>query len=215
MSSSSRRPRVAFQGEHGAFSEDAAIKLLGPEIQLVPRPTFTALFKSLDEGLADYVLAPIENSLIGAIQPAIDLLQKSSLAVEDEVVIRIQQHLIGCPGAVFEEIEAVESHPAALAQCQRFFAENTRIKRIETEDTAGSVARIIEQADRKSAAIASRRAAELYGGSIIRSNLEDDPENYTRFALLSNQSKSSLRVESAASVADQNDKEFKRLVSEV
>lgn len=186
MSSSTRRPRVAFQGEAGAFSEDAAMKLLGPEIQLVPRPTFAALFKSVDEGLADYALTPIENSLIGAIQPAIDLLQQSSLAIEEEVVMRIQQHLIGCPGAVFEEIEAVESHPAALAQCQRFFEENNRIMRIETEDTAGSVARIIKLGDRKRAAIAGRRAAEIYGGSIIRCNLEDDPENYTRFALLVN-----------------------------
>ncbi len=79
--SSSPPPRVAFQGEHGAFSEDAALKLLGSEIQLVPRRTFETLFTSLDEGLAEYVLVPVENSLIGAIQPAVDLLNKSSLGI--------------------------------------------------------------------------------------------------------------------------------------
>ncbi len=183
--SSSRTLRVAFQGEPGAFSEDAALKLLGPEIQLVPRGTFETLFRSVDEGLADYVLVPVENSLIGAIQPAVDLLNKSSLGIVGEVAIPIRQLLIGCPGAVFEQISAVESHPAALAQCSRFFAAHPRIKRIETEDTAGSVARIVEGRDRTRAAIAGRRAAKVYGGSILRENLEDCPENYTRFLLLS------------------------------
>lgn len=182
--------RVAFQGEHGAFSEDAAIKMLGPEITLVPRPTFRALFNSIDEGLADYALAPIENSLVGEIHPAVDLLSKSSLIIAGEVVMQIQQNLIGCPGCVFEEIEAVESHPAALTQCKRFFAEHARIERIETEDTAGSVARIIERGDRKRAAIAGRRAAELFGGIIIKEGLEDNPDNYTRFLLLTSPSRS-------------------------
>lgn len=178
------RPRVAFQGEHGAFSEDAAIKLLGPDIELVPRRNFGALFSSVDEGVADYVLAPVENSLIGSIQPAVDLLRESSLEIAGDVVIQIQQNLIGCRGALFEEIEAVESHPAALAQCDRFFIDHPEIARIESEDTAGSVARIVALGDPKRAAIAGRRAAELYGGTILREDLQDRPENYTRFLLL-------------------------------
>jgi prephenate dehydratase len=180
------RPRVAFQGEHGAFSEDAAIKLLGPEIELVPRPTFADLFSSLGEGLADFALAPVENSLIGSIEPAVALLRKSSLVSAGEVVLQIRQQLIGCPGAVIEEIEAVESHPAALDQCKHFFAEHPLIERIEADDTAGSVARIIKSGDSKRAAIAGRRAAALYGGYIIKENLEDDAENYTHFILLKN-----------------------------
>ena len=190
MSQSVHKPRVAFQGEHGAFSEEAAIKLLGPEIELVPRPTFAALFSSLDEGLANVILAPIENSLIGTIEPARDFLEENSLVMAGEVTIKIEQHLIGCQGVLFEEIEAVESHPAALAQCKRFFAEHPRIKRIETEDTAGSVARIIARGERKHAAIAGRRAAEIYGGTIIIEHLEDNPENYTRFVLLSGEKQS-------------------------
>jgi prephenate dehydratase len=188
--SSSHLPRVAFQGEHGAFSEDAALKLLGSEIQLVPRRTFESLFTTLDEGLAEYVLVPVENSLIGAIRPAVDLLNKSSLGIVGEVAIPIRQCLIGCPDAVFEDIVAVESHPAALAQCSRFFATHPHVKRVETEDTAGSVARIVEDRDRTRAAIAGRRAAEVYGGSVLREHLEDRPENFTRFLLLSGQDKS-------------------------
>jgi prephenate dehydratase len=176
---------VAFQGEHGAFSEEAAIKLLGPAIELLPRRTFAELFSSIDEGRAEYVLAPVENSLAGPVDTAVDLLHKSSLLVAGEVSIQVQQHLIGCSGAVFEEIRAVESHPVALAQCKRFFADNPQITKIEADDTAGSVARVITGGDRQRAAIAGRRGAEIYGGKIIRENLEDDPENYTRFVLLS------------------------------
>ena len=194
--SGSRPPRIAFQGERGAFSEDAAFTLLGPDIELVPCRNFETLFTSLDEGLAEYVLVPIENSLIGAIRPAVDLLHKSSLGIVGEVAIPIRQCLIGCPGAVFEDIVAVESHPAALAQCGRFFDAYPRIRRVETEDTAGSVARIVQNRDTTRAAVAGRRAAEVYGGSILRENLEDRPENYTRFLLLSGQDKSTgLRFE--------------------
>ena len=193
MSASVYKPRVAFQGEHGAFSEDAAIKLFGPQvcnsIDLEPCPTFEALFNSIDAGHAEYILVPVENSLIGSIQPAVTLFEKSSLAVVGEVAIPIRHHLIGCPGSVFAEIEAVESHPAALAQCKKFLAAQPQIKVIETDDTAGSVAQVIQRGNRKHAAIAGRRTAELYGGSIIRSNLEDHPDNQTRFLLLARESK--------------------------
>ena len=188
MSNSPSPMRVAFQGEPGAFSEDAAIELLGPEIDLVPRPTFGVLFSSIAEDLADYAIVPVENSLVGSIQPALELFLQSSLMTAGEVVIQIRQQLIGCPGAVFEELEAVETHPAALAQCRRFLAAYPRILPIEAEDTAGSVARIIDRGDRKRAAIAGRRAAALYGGSILKENIEDDPENYTRFLLLAAES---------------------------
>lgn len=186
MSILSHRPRVAFQGERGAFSEEAVIKLLGADVELVPRPTFAALFRSLDEGLADYALAPVENSLAGSIQPSLDLLREGSLRIAGEVIIPITHHLIGCPGTSFAEIEAVESHPVALAQCEQFFARYPKLRRIVSEDTAGSVARIIERGERKRAAIAGRRAAELYGGSVLKERLEDHRENYTRFLLLSN-----------------------------
>lgn len=177
-----RKPRVAFQGERGAFSEEAAVKLLGPEIELLSRRTFADLFNSLDT--ADYLLAPIENSIAGPVSPSVDLLRESSLKVIDEVEIMIEQHLIGCRGATFEMIETVQSHPVALAQCSRFFESNPRIKSQVADDTAGSVIEVIRLCDPKRAAIAGQRAAELYGGTIIRKSIQDRRENYTRFILL-------------------------------
>jgi prephenate dehydratase len=180
-----KNSRVAFQGERGAFSEEAAIKLLGEDLRLVPRPTFEAMFTAIRAGAADYILAPIENSLAGSVHRSFDLLVDSGLNIIAEVVIPIVHYLIGAAGARFDEITVVESHPVALAQCEQFFALNPRLKRIATEDTAGSVRNVVFAGDRTRAAIAGRRAAQIYSGVILRENLEDNRENYTRFLLLS------------------------------
>jgi prephenate dehydratase len=177
--------RVAFQGERGAFSEEAAVKLLGEGIVLVPRPTFEAMFAAVGEGLADYALAPIENSLAGSVHRSFDLLVESRLNIIAEVIIPIAHNLIGLPGVSFEEIAVVESHAVALAQCEQFFVAHPGLKRIVREDTAGSVREIMNVGDRTRAAIAGRRAAEMYGGMILQEHLEDNRENYTRFLLLS------------------------------
>jgi prephenate dehydratase len=179
------KPRVAFQGERGAFSEEAAVKLLGEQIELVPRPAFEAMFAAIDEGAADYVLAPVENSLAGSIYRNYDLLLQSKLTVAAEVILPIAHNLIGPPGATFEQVRTVQSHPVALAQCTRFFEEHPGIQRVVAEDTGGSVREIVSAGAPSRAAIASRRAAEIYGGSILKSHLEDHSENYTRFLLLS------------------------------
>jgi prephenate dehydratase len=176
--------RVAFQGERGAFSEEAASKLLGGEVSLVPLPTFEAAFNAIARRKADYILAPIENSLAGPVQRSLDLLVESDLTIVGEVIIRVQHNLIGPPGSTLDDVTVVESHPVALAQCEQFFSSRPSLKRIATDDTAGSVREIVQAADRKRAAIASKRAAQIYGGQILRENLEDDPENYTRFVLL-------------------------------
>jgi prephenate dehydratase len=180
-----KNARVAFQGERGAFSEEAAVKLLGEEIALVPRPTFEAAFSAINDGLADYILAPIENSLAGSVHRSFDLLVDSNLNILAEVVIPIAHNLIVAPGAKFEELAVVESHPVALAQCEQFFGANPRLRRVVTEDTAGSVRAVVRSGDRTRAAIAGRRAAEIYGGAILQEHLEDNSENYTRFLLLS------------------------------
>ena len=184
-------PRVAFQGERGAFSEEAAVKLLGESIELVPRMTFEALFSAVPEGAADYALAPIENSLAGSVHRSYDLLLDSPLQITAEVVLPIAHNLIALPGAKLEDIAAVESHPVALAQCERFFQEHPRIQRIATHDTAGSVRQVIQAGDRTRAAIAAARAAKIYGGVILREHIEDHRENYTRFLLLAPAAKAS------------------------
>jgi prephenate dehydratase len=186
-----KNARVAFQGERGAFSEEAAVKLLGEEIVLVPQPTFEATFAAVGDGLADYILTPIENTLAGSIHRAFDLLVESGLSIIGEVVIPICMNLIAPPGATFERISVVESHPVALAQCERFFSAYPRLKKVAAEDTAGSVREVMRAGDPARAAIASRRAAEIYGGTILREHLEDDPQNYTRFLFLSTSSNGS------------------------
>jgi prephenate dehydratase len=176
--------RIAFQGERGAFSEEAAVKLLGEDIRLVPRATFEALYTSIEDGAADYILAPIENSLAGSVYRSYDLLITSGLHIQAEVVIPIVHNLIGLPGATFDRITLVASHPVALAQCEKFFASHPDIKRVATDDTAGSVREAMDAGDLTRAGIASKRAAKVYGAQILREHLEDHSENYTRFLLL-------------------------------
>ncbi|HEV2386938.1 MAG TPA: prephenate dehydratase [Candidatus Acidoferrales bacterium] len=185
MRTANRVPRVAFQGERGAFSEEAARKLLGRNIELVPRPTFEALFSAVEEAAADHALAPIENTLAGSIHRCYDLLLESRLRIAAEVVLPIGHHLIGLPGATFAQVTTVQSHPVALAQCEQFFRAHPRIERLAAADTAGSVREVIRRGDRSRAAIAGKRAAEVYGGRILRRHIEDHRENQTRFLLLS------------------------------
>ena len=185
MNDLKQKPRVAFQGERGAFSEEAALKLLGQEIELVPQRTFAALFDSLKTGAADYLVAPVENSIAGIVEPSVSRIRASTLVILNELELQIDQHLIACPGTSFDAIETVHSHPMALAQCTRFFERHPQIKPIVADDTAGSVAEVIKQKDHKAAAIAGRHAAEIYGGEIILENIQDQPKNHTRFVLLS------------------------------
>jgi prephenate dehydratase len=153
--------RIAFQGERGAFSEEAAVKLLGGQVALVPRPTFESMFAAVDDGAADYILAPIENSLAGSVHRTFDLLIESRLSIIAEEIIPIVHNLIGLPGATIGQITTVESHPVALAQCEEFFRARPELKRIATEDTAGSAREIAGAGDPSRAALASRRAAEI------------------------------------------------------
>jgi len=176
--------RVAFQGEPGAFSEEAAIQLLGPEITTVPRPTFDAAFRAISEGLADALLAPVENTLAGPVVRVYDLLLESVLTITAETILPIEHHVIGVPDATLDVLRSVASHPMALAQCERFFVAHPQIKRVPAEDTAGSVREAIARGDKSSAAIAGRRAAEHYAGVILASDIQDNPENFTRFFLL-------------------------------
>lgn len=175
---------VAFQGESGAFSEEAAISFLGSQIQFLPCPSFESMFAMGSQGKANMILAPLENSLIGSISRCYDLLLESSLEIIAEVVHPIKHCLIGCEGSSFENIKVVESHPAALAQCEKFFLANPTIKAVATNDTAASVRRVIERSDPTIAAIASKRACNIYKGKLLAEHLEDNSQNYTRFGLL-------------------------------
>jgi prephenate dehydratase len=176
--------RVAFQGEPGAFSEAAAVQLLGERITTVPRATFDAAFRAVPEGAGDALLVPVENSLAGSVVRVYDLLLESDLGIVAETILPIEHHLIGCPGATFEGLRSVASHPMALAQCERFFSSHPELKRVPAEDTAGSVREALGRGDKSRAAIAGRRAAEHYHGVILAESIQDNAENFTRFVLL-------------------------------
>jgi prephenate dehydratase len=178
------RGRVAFQGELGAFSEEAALKLLGEAILTLPRPTFDSAFGALTSGVADALVVPIENSLAGSVLRVYDLLLQSDFTIAAEIVLAIEHHLIACRGAALEGIRSVESHPMALAQCEHLLAAHPDWKRVPAEDTAGSARDVVASGDRTRAAIAGRRAATRYEGLILLNNVEDNAQNFTRFVLL-------------------------------
>lgn len=160
------------------------MQLFGQEIEAVPQPTFEALFAAINEGVADYAFAPIENTLAGSVHKSYDLLLESRLHVIGETILLIVHNLIGTPDAKIEQIASVESHPVALAQCEQFFRAHPAIRRVASLDTAGSVREVMRAGDPSRAAIAGRRAAKIYGAKILREHLEDHRENYTRFLLL-------------------------------
>jgi len=179
------KSRVAFLGARGTFSEEAALGILGDDCQTVSFPTFEDLFTAIDVGKADLILAPLENSLIGSVHRCVDLLLDSSLTIIADVILPVSHYLVACQEATMDTIATVESHPAALAQCRRFFAAYPHLESVPADDTAGSVRRAVESGDITRAGIGSKRTAEIYGGKILREHLEDNTENYTRFALLS------------------------------
>jgi prephenate dehydratase len=176
--------RIAFQGEPGAFSGEAAQKLLGRQVELIPCETFEKMFAKVESGSSDYCLAPIENSLFGSVHQNYDLLLKHSLKIVGETNLRIIHNLIGAPGTRVEDVKRVYSHPVALGQCRRFLSERPEILSVAAYDTAGSVKMIMESRESGAAAIASAAAAEVYGARLLVSGIEDDQANFTRFLLL-------------------------------
>ncbi|MGH9378329.1 MAG: prephenate dehydratase [Terriglobia bacterium] len=176
---------VAIQGERGAFSEEAAGALLGDGVTVQPKETFAAIFRSVAEGNSRYCLAPIENTLAGSVYENYDLLLENDLHIVAEVNLRIVHNLIAFPGTTMKNLARVYSHPVALAQCRTFFKRHPKVERVPYYDTAGSVKMLAEKQMPGAAAIASRIAAQVYGGRVLQKHLEDHQQNYTRFLLLS------------------------------
>ncbi|MDB4951851.1 MAG: prephenate dehydratase [Gemmatimonadetes bacterium] len=177
-------PRVSIAGERGSYAEDAAIRLLGDAIVLVSRASFAEALAAVQAGAADHAVIPVENSIVGAVRAAADLVGASGLAVMDEVTIAIRHHLIVCPGATLDSLRSVESHPVALAQCGRFLAAHPTLRRIPGGDTGGCVRRVVNSGDPSRSAIGSLRAAHVHGGVVLCGRLEDSADNRTRFVLL-------------------------------
>jgi prephenate dehydratase len=175
---------IAFQGERGAFSEEATRQLLGDSAAVLPCTRFEDLFRNLKDGRAAGAVVPIENTLAGSVHENYDHLVNFELPIVAETSVRIVHNLIAPPGVKFSQIKRVYSHPVALNQCLDFFAKNPQIEKIPFYDTAGSVKMVVEKRLTDSGAIASRVAAEIYGAHILRRSIESDRQNFTRFFLL-------------------------------
>lgn len=175
--------KVAIQGEPGSFSSEAATKLT-PGAEIVPCAVSAEVFASLSSGSVDAAVIPIENSLAGSVLEHFDLLLAHDVRVVAEMPLRIRHNLIGVPGSKTSEIQRAFSHPVALAQCRRFFAAHPGMQAVAFYDTAGSVKHIMETGDTHAGAIASQAAAKHYGAQVLEAEIEDNPENYTRFFLV-------------------------------
>jgi len=183
MSTIDGQMKVAFQGEPGAYSEAAIFEHFGAQAESLPCETFEQVFERVAQGKARYGFLPIENSLAGSIHRNYDLLLQNDLHVVGEHHLRVSHCLIGLPGARLEDIESVISHPQALAQCDGTLR-RLGVKTEAVYDTAGSVRLVQAEGNPRRAAIASRRAAQLYGMTILAEAIEDNPLNFTRFLIL-------------------------------
>jgi prephenate dehydratase len=175
---------IAFQGERGAFSEEAARRLAGPQVDVLPCASFEEMFRSVKEGRAIGAAVPIENTLAGSVHENYDHLVNFELPIVGETSVRIEHNLIALEGVPFSRIRRVFSHPVALNQCLDFFARNPQIQKVPFYDTAGSVKMIASEGLTDAAGIASAVAAEIYGARILRKSIESDRQNFTRFFLL-------------------------------
>lgn len=173
--------KVAIQGEAGAFSHEAAHKLLGPDVQLVPCRTFSEAFHAVSSGEADRAVMPVENALVGPVVENLDLLWSSGLTVRGETRVRIRLCVSARPGVALEDVRTVASHPVALGQCRNLFEKNPQMQPVVVYDTAGGVRDMMRGTVEYDAAVSSRLAAELYGASVLQTDVEDDDRNYTRF----------------------------------
>lgn len=174
--------RVAYQGVPGAYSEAAALKAY-PNCETVPCEEFEAAFKAVELWLVDKAVLPIENSVGGSIHRNYDLLLRHRLHIVGEVQLQVNHCLLGLPGTRKEDIKRVLSHPQALAQCEMTLMA-LGVVRIGTEDTAGAAQIVASKGVREAGAVASSRAAEIYGLDILAEKIQDDDDNITRFLIL-------------------------------
>ncbi len=177
--------RIAIQGGYGAFHEIAAINYFENEdIEIVPNNTFKDLFTALKQGLVDFGITAIENSLAGSILPNYTLLLESNMKIIGEIYLRIKQNLVALPGQSIYDIKEIYSHPMALLQCQKFFEEYPHIKLIDSIDTALSAKDIRDKNLSGVGAISSTLAAHKYDLEILAASIETNKKNYTRFLIL-------------------------------
>jgi prephenate dehydratase len=174
---------VAYQGEPGAFGEEAVVGWFGDAVTPVPMPTFSAVCAAVESGAAGGGVLPLENSLAGTVGDALDALAKGSQRVVGEILLPIRHQLLVLPGVATDDVRRVSSHWQALAQCERYLSAHQWLA-VPAADTAGAARELAASADSSAAAIASRAAAARYGLEIAAADIQDADHNVTRFAVL-------------------------------
>lgn len=174
--------QVAFQGERGAYSEEAVVQFFG-EVETVPCPTLRDVFEAAASGRVDRGVVPVENSQAGSINETYDLLLAHDLVIAGELDLRVRHCLLVLPGQTLSQIKRAYSHPQALAQCDQYLR-RLGVEAVPYYDTAGSAMMITSQHMTACAAIAGRRAAQIYRLEILAEDIETNPNNYTRFLVI-------------------------------
>ncbi|MDE2732212.1 MAG: prephenate dehydratase [Bacteroidota bacterium] len=179
--------RIAFQGEIGAFSEEAA-RVMYPAGDRVPMPSMEAVFEAVEQGNTERGVIPIDNSLFGSVHINYDLLRSHQVSIVGELRLRIRHCLMAMPGATLEGITRVQSHPQALGQCREYLKFHlSHAETVPAYDTAGAAKLVAAKGDPHRAAIAPERAADEYGLEVLAANIESHSQNYTRFLALAQQ----------------------------
>jgi len=186
--------RIAFQGEPGAYSEAAAIRF-SDHADLLPCESFDDVFTAVATGKATHGILPVENSIGGSIHRNYDLLLEHDLPIVGEVVLDITHNLLVLPGTTMEQVKKIYSHPQALAQCERFLRSLPGVSVEATYDTAGSAKLVKEKGLKDAAAIASDRAAQVFGLEILKPEIQDFSDNITRFLIVSRTADSDLQAD--------------------
>ncbi len=184
--------KAAFQGELGAYSEIATYEYFGSDLAVVPMESFEKIFDAVSSGEVDHGVIPIENSLAGSIHENYDLLLEHDLVITGEVKLRISHNLLALPGTKVENIRRVYSHPQALSQCKSYLQGLNGVELISVYDTAGAAKRIQKDGRFEEAAVASEQAAIDYGLEVLKSGIESNHKNFTRFLILSRELEESV-----------------------
>ena len=174
---------VAFQGEHGAYSEEAVRQHFGRDVETLPCPNFQRLFEAVLTGQATYGMLPVENALAGTVAQSYELLFEHDMRVQAEVILRVQHMLLAPAGTTLADIKRVKSHPQALAQCEGYLRRRG-FEAVVAYDTAGSARDLAANPEPHTASIASALAGELYGLTALDRGVEDEPYNSTRFFVI-------------------------------
>ncbi|MGH9493346.1 MAG: prephenate dehydratase [Candidatus Sulfotelmatobacter sp.] len=175
--------KVAIQGELGAFSHEAAQRML-PRCTVVSCARSPEVFDRVENGSVQAAVIPIENTLAGTVAEHADLLVTRDVFIQAEYLLRIVHNVIAAPGVKLASLRRVLSHPVALDQCRDFFRQHPKIEAVPFYDTAGSVKHVIAEKLKDAAGIAGKQAAGEYSGKILKAGVEDDKKNFTRFFLI-------------------------------